>query len=281
MKHHAYLLPVSLLAVAWLSSCTPEPYGSYSFTRQPGQMPQQQVQDEQAVLLQEVVTVPYDGSNPLLIPNKNAPGYINPYPAGSYEHFVAKPAYPKTSAVFCNEPLLQSANTENTRIIICLPQQRARMYVNGRVAYDWPVSTGTDGHETPPGAYRILDRETNHKSNRYGKFVNASGRVVSSNADTSKGTPEGLTFRPAGMPHWNRLTPDGVGIHGGKVVPGRRLSHGCIRTPYDVAAKLFNYTKRGMAVYVTSGVEDYAKGGAVRPQDVKYRPKVGNDYTDY
>lgn len=80
------------------------------------------------------------------------------------------------------------------------------------------------------------------------------------------------------MPHWNRFTWDGVGLHGGKVIPGRRLSHGCIRTPYNVAAELYNYTVVGMPAYVTRAVEDYPRGGYVKPIDVKYRP--GGDYTD-
>ncbi len=220
------------------------------------------------------------GVNPLTLGGKDAPGYVNPYPEGSYEHFVAKPKYPNTMENYCNERLLQQMTVANSKIVVCIPQQRARLYVNGKVAYDWPVSTGTYGHETPTGVFRILDRETKHYSNRYGKYVNSSGKTVRSNADAAKGIPAGLTFSPSSMPHWNRLTWDGVGIHGGRVVPGKRLSHGCIRTPYDVARKLFRYTRKDLPVYVSRAVEDYNRGGAVRPIDVKYRPKPGNDYTD-
>ena len=217
------------------------------------------------------------GVNPLLIQGKDQPGYQNPFPAGTYEHFVAEPEYPKTMKNFCNEALLSQATQFNAKIIICLPQQRARMYVNGAVAYDWPVSTGTDGHETPTGSFLILQKEKDHKSNRYGKFIK-NGKTIDSNADMAKGLPEGATFSPAGMPNWNRLTWDGVGIHGGKVIPGRRLSHGCIRTPYDVAANLYKYTEMRMPVYISAGVEDYNRGGAVRREDVKYRP--GGDNKD-
>lgn len=217
------------------------------------------------------------GVNPLLIQGKDQPVYQNPFPAGTYEHFVAEPEYPKTMKNFCNEALLSQATQFNAKIIICLPQQRARMYVNGAVAYDWPVSTGTDGHETPTGSFLILQKEKDHKSNRYGKFIK-NGKTIDSNADMAKGLPEGATFSPAGMPNWNRLTWDGVGIHGGKVIPGRRLSHGCIRTPYDVAANLYKYTEMRMPVYISAGVEDYNRGGAVRREDVKYRP--GGDNKD-
>lgn len=239
--------------------------------------PQANVHDATAPMPQIAVPT-YLNFNPLDIQGKNVPTYKNPFPAGTYEHFVAQPAYPKIMDDYCDEKLLSQITANNSKIIICLPQQRARLYVNGRVAYDWPVSTGTDGHETPTGTFRVIEKNKDHKSNRYGKFVNAAGKTTDSNADASKGVPEGMTFQPAGMPNWHRLTLDGVGIHGGKVIPGRRLSHGCIRTPYKVAAKLFEYTVMGMPAYISCAVEDYNRGGSVRPNDVKYRP--GGDHTD-
>lgn len=218
--------------------------------------------------------------NILNIQGKQTPGYQNTYPVGSYAHFVAQPAYPKTMEVYSNDALLGQLTRDNSKIIICIPQQRGRVYVNGQVALDWPVSTGTSGHETPTGVFRIMEKEKDHHSNRYGKFISGAGKVKNSNADLSKGIPQGHTFQGASMPNWLRLTPDGVGIHAGKVVPGRRLSHGCIRTPYAVSAKLFEHAVIGMPVYVTRAVEDYSRGGYVKPIDVKYRPKPGNDYTD-
>ena len=225
--------------------------------------------------------VPQTVVNPLDIPNKNLPGYTNPYPAGTYEHFVAQPEYPTTMASWCNENLLKQLTASNSKIVICIPQQRCRVYVNGKVAYDWPVSTGTNGHETPTGVFRVLQKEPDHKSNRYGRYVSASGKTLNGNADLNKGDqPEGATFQAASMPYWNRLTWDGVGIHAGKVVPGKRLSHGCIRSPRDVAKKFYEYSAMNMPAYITRAVEDYARGGYVRPIDVKYRPTPGNDYTD-
>lgn len=270
--HLSLLLPLCLLA-----ACTPPPVQNTAKPpTQPPPPPQQALpQEEPAPIVPHVDT---QGTNPLDIPNKKAAGYTNPFPKGSYEHFAAKPAYPKTSEVYTNESLLKRTTATNAKIIICLPQQRARMYVDGKIALDWPVSTGSDGHETPTGTFRILEKEKDHHSNRYGKFISAKGKTVNSNADKSKGTPKGCTFRPASMPNWNRLTWDGVGIHGGKVIPGRRLSHGCIRTPYAVAAKLYEYSVLGMPVYISRAVEDYNRGGAVRRSDVMYRP--GGDYTD-
>ena len=125
-----------------------------------------------------------------------------------------------------------------------------------------------------------MEKDKDHKSNRYGRFINSRGRTSNSNADLSKGLPDGHSFRPASMPNWLRLTPDGVGIHGGRVVAGRRLSHGCIRTPYAVAAKLYEHAVVGMPVYVSRAIEDYSRGGYLKPIDIKYRPEPGSDYTD-
>lgn len=211
------------------------------------------------------------GYNPLDMPGKSSAEYVNPFPQGTYEHFAAQKGYPAIMQVYEDPSLLKLITAANAKIIICLPQQRARLYVYGRVAMDWPVSTGIRGRATPTGAFRIIEKAKDHQSNRYGRWI-VDGKVVSNDADVTKEAPEGAIFSPSGMPHWNRLTWDGVGIHGGKVVPGRRLSHGCIRSPFATARRLYDYTIKGMPVYISSSVEDYNRGGTLHPEDVKYRP---------
>ncbi len=218
------------------------------------------------------------GVNPLDIAGKDKEEYVNPFPSGSYEHFAAQKQYPKTKAVYADENLLERITATNAKIIVCLPQQRARLYVHGRIAMDWPVSTGVNGHETPTGVFRVMEKERNHHSGRYGKWISASGKLINSNADLTQAPPKGAIFRPSAMPCWHRLTWDGVGIHGGRVLPGRRLSHGCIRSPYAAARKLYEHSVVGIPVYISRAIEDYDSGGRVRPEDVKYRP--GGDHSD-
>ena len=218
------------------------------------------------------------GLNPLAIPNKKSVEYANPFPEGTYEHFVAQKTYPNTQQVYTDDRLLGLITATNAKIIICLPQQRGRLYVYGRVAMDWPISTGVRGHDTPTGVFRIIEKSRDHHSSRYGNWL-VDGKVVNSNADNTKEAPEGAVFAPSGMPNWHRLTWDGVGIHGGRVVPGRRLSHGCIRTPFATARKLFEHTLLGMPVYISPVVEDYNRGGYLTPEDVKYRPEGDGAYT--
>ena len=201
-------------------------------------------------------------SNPLTITGKKAPNYQNPYPSGTHAYFAAQPDYPKTMQTWSADPLLEQLTKSNSKLIICLPQQRARVYVNGRVAMDWPISTGVDGRLTPSGVFRVLEKKEKHSSNKYGSHDDDGD------------------FQGSSMPFWHRFTWDGVGLHSGRVVAGRRLSHGCIRSPYSAAMKFFSYSQMGMAVYVSRGVEDYAQGGRVRPIDVKYRPQPNADYSD-
>ena len=39
---------------------------------------------------------------------------INPFPAGTYDHFKAEPTYPKTFSVWKNEEVLSRTNPENS-----------------------------------------------------------------------------------------------------------------------------------------------------------------------
>lgn len=172
-----------------------------------------------------------------------------------YDLFVAKGNYPVTMDIYRDEALLSKANSK-CPIYICLGHQRGRLYVDGKVAADWPVSTGISGHETPTGKFRVVEKKKEYASNRYGKFYDANGHCTNGNADVfTEAIPEGGSFVGSPMPNWHRLTWDGVGMHTGKVSAGRRLSHGCIRTPNDMVAQLFDITACGTPVTVAQEIE--------------------------
>lgn len=177
------------------------------------------------------------------------------YPAGSYEYFVSHNGYPVTGAIFKDAALLSKAG-KTSRVVICLEQQRGRLYVDGLVAADWPVSTGIPGRETPAGNYSVLEKKEDYASNRYGKMYNAEGKCINSDADIfTQAVPEGGKFVGSPMPYWQRLTHDGIGMHIGKVIAGRRLSHGCIRTPREMARELYRITGVGTKVAVVKELE--------------------------
>lgn len=176
--------------------------------------------------------------------------------AGKYEQFIAQSKrYPATMEIFRDKELLQKASADSF-ICISISQQRGRLYVQGKVAADWPVSTGIAGRETPVGSFTIQSKSKEHSSSRYGRMVDASGACTNRDADTSKDAiPPGGRFIGASMPNWMRLTNNGIGIHSGKVRAGRQLSHGCIRTPHAMASQLFSIARVGTRVTITQGLE--------------------------
>lgn len=171
---------------------------------------------------------------------------VAPPKPDNYEIFVrSHPNYPKIMDIYRNPELMSQASPQSP-IYICLSEQRGRLYVNGRVAADWPVSTGTAGHPTPTGSFRVLEKKREYSSRTWGRMLDANGRCVDANANSATTpVPEGGRFVGSPMPNWQRLTGNGIGMHTGKVRAGRRLSHGCIRTPNRMARELFDITATG------------------------------------
>lgn len=108
-------------------------------------------------------------------------------------------------------------------VIISLKTQRAYIYRNGVPVGVTSVSTGKKGHATPTGVFTILQKDIDHKSNKY------------SNAP---------------MPYMQRLTWSGIAMHAGNL-PGYPASHGCVRLPREFAKQLFGITKLGLTVVIT------------------------------
>ena len=183
----------------------------------------------------------------------------------AYEKFISNGYYPETMDIFMDDALMARADS-SCPIYICLSQQRGRLYVGDQVAADWPVSTGIPGRDTPTGNFRVTQKKQTYASNRYGKMYDANGRCINGDADAFKhAVPAGGKFVGAPMPNWQRLTSDGVGMHTGKVIAGRRLSHGCIRTPHRMAVKLFEVTAVGTRVHVIASPEStFPTGEALR-----------------
>jgi hypothetical protein len=64
------------------------------------------------------------------------------------------------------------------------------------------------------------------------------------------------------MPFMERLTWDGMAIHGGNN-PGKPSSHGCVHVPLDFAEKLYGITNKGDTVLISDLKE--APGDTVNP----------------
>lgn len=171
--------------------------------------------------------------------------FVNPYPAGTYDHFKADPTYPKTYSVWKNAELLSKTNPENSSIVISLEKQRGFLMNGDEVAMDYPICSGIPSRPTPVGTFYILEKTVDKKSNKYGRIYNAAGEVVNSDADSTIDTiPEGGKFVGASMNYWMRLTNDGVGHHIGPV-KRRPASHACIRGPSATMPVVYSKVKSG------------------------------------
>jgi hypothetical protein len=107
--------------------------------------------------------------------------------------------------------------------IVSIKSQQVTFYDAEGWVLRAPVSTGTEGRETPAGVFAVVERKPDHRSNMYDD---------------------------AWMPHMQRITWNGIALHGGPL-PGYAASHGCVRMPFGFAEKLFGKTRIGMRVIIS------------------------------
>lgn len=137
-------------------------------------------------------------------------------------------------------------------IIIDISDQTASFYKGSKLVGVSAISSGREGHDTPVGSYKILQKELDHHSNLYGDYVDASGTVLVRNVDVQKDPkPAGAVFAGAPMPFFMRLTHGGVGMHQG-FLPGIPDSHGCIRMPERMAKIYFANVSVGTPVRIVN-----------------------------
>jgi hypothetical protein len=135
------------------------------------------------------------------------------------------------------------------KIVVHVGEQRAYFYKGSRLVGESTVSTGKRGFDTPPGRYRVIEKDKDHVSSEYGDYVNGQGQVVKSNIGVRKDPqPAGTHFDGARMPYFMRFN-GGYGMHAG-YVPRFRASHGCIRLPPRMARHFFENTPDGTPVIV-------------------------------
>lgn len=109
-------------------------------------------------------------------------------------------------------------------LVVSLDEQLAYVYRNGIAIGVSTISSGKSGKDTPTGVFTILQKNKDHRSNLYNN---------------------------APMPYMQRLTWDGIALHGGHL-PGYPASHGCVRLPQAFAEQLFGITRRGDTVVVAN-----------------------------
>ncbi|MBV8225580.1 MAG: L,D-transpeptidase family protein [Verrucomicrobia bacterium] len=134
-------------------------------------------------------------------------------------------------------------------IKIYLKEQRAYFYKADVLVGESQVSAGREGHNTPIGNYKIIQKDKDHASSLYGDYVDANGNVIQKDVELGKDPkPPGAMFKGAPMPYFMRIV-GGVGMHEG-YLPGYPASHGCIRMPGKMAETFFNNVDLGTPVQI-------------------------------
>lgn len=137
----------------------------------------------------------------------------------------------------------------DTKILVNLTKQQAFFYRGETLIGRTNISSGRREFETPPGVYRVIQKDEHHVSNEYGEYVARSGAVVRRNADLTRDPiPKGAKSVGAPMPYFLRFR-DGYGMHAG-FVPRFRASHGCVRMPAAMAKHFFDAAELGTRVEV-------------------------------
>jgi lipoprotein-anchoring transpeptidase ErfK/SrfK len=151
-----------------------------------------------------------------------------PAPTPVDERFVIKSILPISGPIKYGEWHWNEANAPKDGPIVITVDLDARVlsvFRSGHEIGATAVLLGTTEKPTPLGVFPVLWKKADHYSSIYDS---------------------------APMPFTQRLTNDGVSIHGTTVERGY-ASHGCIGTPNDFAKKLFAITKLGDKVYITRG----------------------------
>lgn len=119
---------------------------------------------------------------------------------------------------------LCSVAQAKVHIIVDLDRQTMHVEAKDQV-FDWKVSSGKFGYETPAGKYGVLWMDKDHHSDEYNQTP----------------MPDAIFFAP------------GYAIHGAyKSAFGHPASHGCVRLPVAKAAVLFDLVKaQGAEVTIT------------------------------
>ena len=135
------------------------------------------------------------------------------------------------------------------RIVVHIGEQRAYFFKGKNLVGETTVSTGKSGFSTPPGQYRVVWKNEDHISTRFGDYVDDYGNIVKSNVDSRKDRkPTGTHFDGARMPY-AMFFKGGYAMHQG-YVPPYAASHGCIRLPNGIAEIFFNAAPLGTPVVV-------------------------------
>jgi hypothetical protein len=140
----------------------------------------------------------------------------------------------------------------NILISVDKSAQRMTVTVDGQPRYNWPVSTGRPGYDTPNGTFTAFRMDKDHRSEEWDNAPMPFSIFFTATGDAVHGTYEQRSL-------------------------GRAVSHGCVRLSVKNAAILWDLVKRETVWSTTvqvsgsvgrAGSPLVARSGPIPPADV-------------
>ncbi len=122
------------------------------------------------------------------------------------------------------------------QIVISIAEQRLRVYENGQVLYDWPVSTGIASSPTYTGEFQVLNKNENAYASQWDLWMPHFIAVYRAGGDTYNGI-HGLPILSSGRRLWEGAL-------------GSPASYGCIILGIQEAETLYNWADIGVSVII-------------------------------
>ncbi len=146
--------------------------------------------------------------------------------------------------------VLEKVTPENALLIVSLGEQRAWLQAGDEVAIDTPISSGKRVRMTPTGDFKILEKRSESRTERFGHFVDELGRSVRVGVSRAiDSAPAGTRFEELEAKFFMRVTTDGIGLHAGPL-PGYPAGNGSVRFPGEVAARIYEKVAIGTRVKI-------------------------------
>ncbi len=122
------------------------------------------------------------------------------------------------------------------KIVISIPEQRMRVYEDGELLYDWPVSTGVASSPTYTGEFQVLGKSENAYASQWDLWMPHFIAVYRAGGDTYNGI-HALPILSNGQRLWEGAL-------------GSPASYGCIILGIQEAETLYNWAEIGVPVII-------------------------------
>jgi lipoprotein-anchoring transpeptidase ErfK/SrfK len=128
------------------------------------------------------------------------------------------------------------ATVPGKQIVISVAEQRMRVYADGEMLYEWPVSTGMAGSPTYTGHFQILSQEVNAYASQWDLWMPHFMAVYRAGGAVYNGI-HALPILSSGQRLWEGAL-------------GSPASYGCIILGVEEAETLFNWAEIGVPVTI-------------------------------